>query len=403
MDIKAVGKFIACLRREKNLTQQQLADVLNISNKTVSKWENGRGLPDATLLIPLCEILEVSVNELLSGERLAVSDFTIKADSILVDSITSANKRLMQVRISRIVAVLIAVLSIFYFVCYQSWENSSDNDKRWGISHKYFHVIEEGGDVTLINMHADTYKATDHKHYWIENTPDYIYCDDELLLTERIYTLSMQLPKSAETDVIFKMEDYFAGLEPSYDIKAELDVANENRDYYEIVYNTQIVAQNQNYCFCHRFLERLYTSPQNSSFAVKNELELYVFDTKTGKPINYADCFISDEKQTAITIFNNIDFDNPPTNTIESVIAHYSEPESEINYLRSIEKYGEVYQLAIEEFSYQDIEYSSREMEIIIDLSMHYENNNDLPILVEIHLPIEKIGEILKEEFVFEW
>lgn len=60
MDQIKTGKFISALRKEKNLTQLQLADILGISDKTISKWERGAGLPDVSLMIPLCEALEIS-------------------------------------------------------------------------------------------------------------------------------------------------------------------------------------------------------------------------------------------------------------------------------------------------------------------------------------------------------
>ena len=62
------GKFIALKRKEKNLTQEQLAEKLGISNKTVSKWENGRCMPDYSIVKPLCQELEITVAELLDGE-----------------------------------------------------------------------------------------------------------------------------------------------------------------------------------------------------------------------------------------------------------------------------------------------------------------------------------------------
>ena len=70
MNQEKTGKFIAEKRKEKSLTQQELADILGISNKTVSKWECGNGLPEVSLMMPLCEASGISVNELLSGEEL---------------------------------------------------------------------------------------------------------------------------------------------------------------------------------------------------------------------------------------------------------------------------------------------------------------------------------------------
>ena len=70
MEKKTIGKFIAVLRKEQNLTQCSLAEKIGVTDRAVSKWENGRGLPDVSCMKKLCEILEISVDELLSGERI---------------------------------------------------------------------------------------------------------------------------------------------------------------------------------------------------------------------------------------------------------------------------------------------------------------------------------------------
>ena len=80
MDQEATGRFIAQLRKENNLTQKELADKLGVSDKTVSKWETGNGIPDVSLLQPLCEILSVNLNELLSGEKLSDESYNGKAE-----------------------------------------------------------------------------------------------------------------------------------------------------------------------------------------------------------------------------------------------------------------------------------------------------------------------------------
>ncbi len=74
MDQIKIGKFIADCRKGKNLTQMQLAEKLNITDRAVSKWENGRSLPDAAIMLELCSTLNISVNELLNGERIDMED-----------------------------------------------------------------------------------------------------------------------------------------------------------------------------------------------------------------------------------------------------------------------------------------------------------------------------------------
>ena len=69
MNQEKIGKFITTCRKEKNLTQEELAEKLNVSNKSVSRWENGKNMPDYSVLNDLCNILDININELLSGEK----------------------------------------------------------------------------------------------------------------------------------------------------------------------------------------------------------------------------------------------------------------------------------------------------------------------------------------------
>ena len=79
-----IGKFIAECRKDKNLTQEQLADMLNTTNKSISKWENGNCLPDSSLYEPLCNILEITINELFAGKKIKDEDYKKVADENLM-------------------------------------------------------------------------------------------------------------------------------------------------------------------------------------------------------------------------------------------------------------------------------------------------------------------------------
>ena len=85
MDLIKIGKFISEKRKEKNLTQEALSEKLYISDRAVSKWERGLCLPDASIMIELCEILGISVNELLSGEMLNNKSYNEKAEQNLLE------------------------------------------------------------------------------------------------------------------------------------------------------------------------------------------------------------------------------------------------------------------------------------------------------------------------------
>lgn len=80
-----IGKFIAKCRKEKNLTQAQLAEKLNITDRAVSKWETGKSMPDSSIMLELCEILGITVNELLSGERINMENYDKKAEENLIE------------------------------------------------------------------------------------------------------------------------------------------------------------------------------------------------------------------------------------------------------------------------------------------------------------------------------
>lgn len=85
MDQVKIGQFIAQKRKAVGFTQRQLADRLNISDKTVSKWECGNGLPEVSLMLPLCNALHINVNELLSGEDITDANYKQKAEENMMN------------------------------------------------------------------------------------------------------------------------------------------------------------------------------------------------------------------------------------------------------------------------------------------------------------------------------
>ena len=84
MDQKKIGKFISAERKSKNMTQAQLAEKLNITDRAVSKWETGRSLPDSAIMLDLCKELNISVNELLNGERIEPQNYDNKAEEVII-------------------------------------------------------------------------------------------------------------------------------------------------------------------------------------------------------------------------------------------------------------------------------------------------------------------------------
>lgn len=115
MEPKKIGEFIAQQRKEKQMTQKQLGEILGISDKTVSKWETGHGLPDISMIMPLCNILDISVNELLSGEHLTQDTYPEKAEenimNLMKDSEEQKKRNIKDIIIS---IVLLAGFVVFF-------------------------------------------------------------------------------------------------------------------------------------------------------------------------------------------------------------------------------------------------------------------------------------------------
>ena len=84
MDQIKIGKFIAECRKKNNLTQMQLAEKLNITDRAISKWENGKAMPDSSIMLDLCNELKISVNELLSGEMIEMKEYDKKTEELLI-------------------------------------------------------------------------------------------------------------------------------------------------------------------------------------------------------------------------------------------------------------------------------------------------------------------------------
>lgn len=114
MDLIKIGKYIAFKRKEQGLTQKQLAEKLNMSDKSVSKWERGICLPDVSVYLELCKILDISINEFLAGEDIPKETIEQKAEENIIQ-ITKDNKN-KQKYLKKIIKLLIVMLVVFIFI-----------------------------------------------------------------------------------------------------------------------------------------------------------------------------------------------------------------------------------------------------------------------------------------------
>ena len=121
MDTKKIGAFIATNRKEKGLTQEQLGEKLGVSNKTISRWENGNYMPDLSLLEPLSKELDITLNELLAGERIEKEEEQEYAERNLMSAIQYTMMKLRTEK--RIFSILMVVIGVFLI-----WNAFATND-----------------------------------------------------------------------------------------------------------------------------------------------------------------------------------------------------------------------------------------------------------------------------------
>ena len=116
-----IGKFIAECRKKENLTQMQLAEKLGITDRAVSKWETGKAMPDSSVMLELCDILRISVNELLSGEKINMENSNQKNEQILLDmakELEKKNKTLWTSMWAIMIVSMIALLAGLFVVAF---------------------------------------------------------------------------------------------------------------------------------------------------------------------------------------------------------------------------------------------------------------------------------------------
>ena len=111
MDKNITGRFIAELRKQKGFTQKELAEKLMVTDKAISRWETGKGLPDTSLLKPLGDVLGVSITELLSGKRIEEVDMKEQADNIILESLNYSKRMLASV-----ISVIIFIIGIAFII-----------------------------------------------------------------------------------------------------------------------------------------------------------------------------------------------------------------------------------------------------------------------------------------------
>ena len=127
MDQIKIGKFIAECRKKNNLTQMQLAEKLNITDRAISKWENGKSMPDSSIMLELCSELNINVNDLLCGEKISKDAYNKQLEQNIIDMIKqkeASDKRLLTMEIVMGVLISIVFFALIFIASFaeiKSW------------------------------------------------------------------------------------------------------------------------------------------------------------------------------------------------------------------------------------------------------------------------------------------
>lgn len=206
MNQEKIGKFILELRREKNMTQQELADKIGVTDRAISKWENGRGMPDLSLMIPLCKELDITINELISGEKIEKKDYQSKLEENILKTIDYTNRRIINKdKIFKIVVgtiiTIVLIVGLMFFVDVNRMNN---NDpvvfSTWGF--KYAPPVEfhEEEIISGVEKYLLEKSESEHKQYKEKNNHK-LYNVYAWVLEEKYYLENNEIKQDSSSSI----------------------------------------------------------------------------------------------------------------------------------------------------------------------------------------------------------
>lgn len=173
MNQEKIGKFISKIRKEKNLTQEDLANSLGVSINAVSKWERGICLMDMSLLNPLCKKLDITVNELLSGEKITYKELSEKSNENIINVLKELSKIHKKEKILITIFLIFVMFIIFLLLFFQGYNYGINKEK-------YDSLVNFSTKVT------DNCKGNITEYYKIGDETIYYYCLDNLVINDNI-------------------------------------------------------------------------------------------------------------------------------------------------------------------------------------------------------------------------
>ena len=171
MEQEKIGKFILQLRKEKNMTQKELAEKLGVTDRAISKWENGRGMPELSLMKALCDELGISVNELLSGEKIEKVDYQEKLEENILNTIEYTSKKVerkthvLQCIMGVVIILAVGLFALFVIDMTRIQRNEPVLFSTWGYSYTPAINIDDAAiDVAVKNYIVEMGDAATKHH-----------------------------------------------------------------------------------------------------------------------------------------------------------------------------------------------------------------------------------------------
>lgn len=225
-----IGKFIAKCRKNKNMTQQELSEKLGVSDRTIGNWENGRNMPDLSLFKPLCNELDISLNDLMSGEKVKEKEYQERLEENIINTIDYTNKKLENK--NNFIGLLLIVFGVLISITAISIFSSESS---WGSIYSVFGVI-----VSLIGVSKFTKRLT-HRKRLVCNFGYFLVFIFALMLIDYIGVVNIhQAPRFSLYKVSGDSIVYYDT--PFYDV-VRCNV-NKNNETFKVIKNQKYDAEN---------------------------------------------------------------------------------------------------------------------------------------------------------------
>ena len=227
MNQEKIGKFILELRKEKNMTQKELADKIGVTDRAISKWENGRGMPELSLMKPLCDELDITINDLISGERVEKQEYQEKLEENILNTINYSNKKIKKsnkifkviIGITGIIILLMVLLiSMFFIDVSRMKQNKPVIFSTWGYQYTPPIDLHEDEIYSSIKNYLVDKGDSEPKHhdnektfvsmrvYLIEEKSDELYYIYSWVMSGKYYLENNEIKEDSASSIPYKFK-----------------------------------------------------------------------------------------------------------------------------------------------------------------------------------------------------